>query len=714
MVLFFNILFILGFWDSCQCHQTTQPNSSSPPISSKNPNLTGKQKQPSSVPVSTINPHLTPPIVNSSSTPEQPTSPPLPQSAPIVSELEAQLPIRQFLSIFIGECSEFNFYLSPPKLELSWDALKDEKKIIDKLKKLQINLNEMDQKIKDAILKGLELNHTEKSHSLSDIEVVTKELSQQKVELISSEEQKTLELDKINQWLTIHSQYILGDIPSLEKTERVLKDKKLPFSHVLNLIFLIWKEFNEGNWLTNSDSKLHTIKFFSQIKARELLSLASIWLDHSLCIDDNQHQNFETMLSISNFCDSLGEEEFKDVISSWLDQLEARLKSPNTSFQEGLYCVNLLSQTQFYQRIFQAWINHSANLETMKQYFSEHESQQLASIPIIDQLHIALRLNQILEKLEASEKIKNTEVTKINENVKKWLKDTILRDITGITKLLEAEAEAGPFIVDDLISYFFRNKHFEKFATELLDKHFEKFATELLDAFNKSSNFNKNTNSPQELPKPGETIDFDHLIILLIEKTEVLITRAGLEFKDFPTKFAKAWTSFTDENKNQHTHSIVVAYMMSGSEDLIKEAKQMIQDQQNSQSAEEFIEFLDNICNFLKQLQPNNMIENKFLMKFKDCLNVKKIWESVKTLSLSTNHANESWSKRLRPFFVMARLGLWQVGQEQQEEDWITQFFTSEDLLGEISEKLKKATASNLLDDPETWIVCCSSFFTSF
>jgi len=658
MVLFFNILFILGFWDSCQCHQTTQPNSSSPPISSKNPNLTGKQKQPSSVPVSTINPHLTPPIVNSSSTPEQPTSPPLPQPAPIVSELEAQLPIRQFLSIFVVEFLEKD--PSSRGMKLIQQKRVEQGKI-KKLESLLAKQNGIDKAIGEVMLRYIQENEKKIEGLGAKIQGVVQQQS-------NLGEKEDSELAKMNQWLTICFRFNLGVIE--DKTSALTKDEKLPFAHVLNLIFLIWEEFQKKD----TSDRLQWIQFFSQIRARELISLASIWLDDFL---EDKQEDLLAKIEVAEFCATLNEKELQDVILSWMRKLKKELNAQAKVNHDTLIIAIELSRAQFLEKIFPVskdLIKQEKIMNFIDTYFSQSElpGEQSSDEEQAKKVNIALGLRQILEKSE-----------KAYQKLEVWLKakDRFIKDL--VEKIFN-------YRVMYIIQYYFQSQKSEFVNAKVV--YFDQLKTSL-------SRFSKN---PLPLDHSGAKfviMDFREWIGL-IEATKFFITRLNLKFQDLPEKLKEVWDSLKN-TQEEYTHYIIVAYMVSGDDNLIETAKKMIQDQLESSSLKDSIGFLKSIHECLKKLDLNNTAE--FFKHFKS-IHLEKFLKLIQDLLLS----NEPGFDKLEAVSIIAHLELYQVDQGQE---WIKQFFITDDLFKKVQ---AYAPSITYLEGLEEWIVYCSSSLTSF
>jgi len=224
IVLFLNILFILGFWNSCQCHQSVQSD----------PSFSLGQKNPS--------------------------------SAAITHSLESQLPVRKFFSIFVGNFFEPIWEEQLACRYISFKPLKEgtqKERKIEKLKKWQPAQDKIDQDIKNAVFAFLDFDKSpEKKQQLQGL---IKELSSLNANVC-----------EMKSWFAI----CLGDENDIKSHQEIDKKcvlKKLPFFYVLRLIFLVWKGFE-----TSIAGKLHAINFFSQIRALELLSLASMWLEDFL------------------------------------------------------------------------------------------------------------------------------------------------------------------------------------------------------------------------------------------------------------------------------------------------------------------------------------------------------------------------------------------------------------------------------------------------
>jgi len=625
-VLFLNILFILGFWNPC--HQST---SSALPQNPKNPDLTQKQSLPGK-------------------------NPPLPQRAPIDPELKLQLPIRQFLSIFVGEFLEMDWetFDEAPKSELAYlDKNKKERKI-KKLKALLPKQNGIDKDFGEAILQYIQKN--EKNALKTVIQKVTQQLS-------NPGEKEGSELDKMNQWLTICSQFGLGATENKTSSLTLTKNGKLPFAHVLNLIFLIWEEFNSEDILP----QLNWIKSFSQARALELLSLASVWLEDFL---ENHSKTPPEKIAVANFCINLGESDFFEVALKWLKKCEEQFDWENGASsneeKKNAHQVILaiaLSQAQFSQEIVEKsrqWIKKPKTLNFIKKLFSDN---QLSIGTVEKKMHIALELRQILNSQE----------------IENWLKK-----------------EVNSQFITNLRNFYSKND-----GNHLFQYCFQSGKKNLLPLSFDSSKF--------KISDQGQLF---HLLRL----TEFFSPSFnGLKSEKLPDDVKNAWTILQNkENDEEYILPIVKTYIMSEKQDLINKAKKIIQDKLPKDS----MNFLNEVSHFLKILDPKDTKLNTFLQNFKACLSLKleEILQSVKDLLLFTrepNH-NTNFEDGLKQLFLLVELELCPVDPGQE---WMQEFLASEKSIktsqGYLLESLKSLDYFPSKKYKE-WILCCSSFMASF
>jgi len=628
-ILFFNILFILGFWNSCQCHQPAQTNSSSSSVPSENSNSIEQQ----SLPIS-------------------------------------QLSFRKFLSIFVGEFLEIlnsdqyqspffiktenphepHFFIDPKtrliQLNQHHKDKEAQKRRITKLNQLLENQNEMDQNFGKIILEYIE----NQSSGKKKLNLFMQELNQRKTEHFN--------IDKINQLFTICSQYDLKDVinhPELEK-QSLTKNGKLPFSAILNLIFLTWKQFKSNPDL---DSKLLQIKLFSQVKALELLSLASIWLEDFLNDDKKNDKKLSEKMKVADFCTILKEEELQKVISSWIEKLIKKLKTQNKVTSNRLILAIELSRAQFSKKAIPAslqWLHEIKTLEFIDQYFSENKTVDQSEFE--KQIYIALGLRQVLKQPQTSQKINH------------WLE----KKESEITSFVQNQTKKGELYCKDgithLILYYLQHGN-QKLAQKFFADSF--VILEKLESVN--------------------PIEKTHHLVSI---TQLCITHFGPAYQI--QKVKEAWDFFQEQEEKQEentyfTHQL--AYMMSGKDDLTEKAKGMLEGKP-----------LEDLMNLLLWIHSLNTIkENTFTEQLKAYLEVEKE-KILKFVENSLKNENLTYQDKLLFLLSILELGWWKVGQEQE---WIKNFFISENLL----KKIQKFSIKKPLSEGYVWLLCCSSFFAS-